>query len=106
MSRRHRISLWGDLLKTMRSSELFSVTGLPDVGVRKVAAEETGGHQRYEVELRGLDVFDPVHVRNASSYGRRCTGVVPRHRVERPLLPRLAGVLPAYRRMGEPATLS
>lgn len=48
----------GDLLKTMRSSQLFSVTGLPDVAIRKVAPEERGEAQRYEVELRGLDVFD------------------------------------------------
>lgn len=48
----------GDLLKTMRSSQLFSVTGLPDVAIRRVEPEERGGSQRYEVELRGLDVFD------------------------------------------------
>lgn len=48
----------GDLLKTMRSSQLFSVTGLPDVTIRKLEPEEKGGPQRYEVELRGLDVFD------------------------------------------------
>jgi hypothetical protein len=50
----------GDLLKTMRSSQLFSVTGLPDVAIRKVEPEKKGGPQRYEVELRGLDVFDPT----------------------------------------------
>jgi adenine-specific DNA-methyltransferase len=50
----------GDLLKTMRSSQLFSVSGLPDVAIRKVAPEEKGGSQRYEVELRGLDTFDPT----------------------------------------------
>jgi adenine-specific DNA-methyltransferase len=50
----------GDLLKTMRSSQLFSVAGLPDVAVRKVDPEEKGGPQRYEVELLGLDVFDPT----------------------------------------------
>jgi adenine-specific DNA-methyltransferase len=50
----------GDLLKTMRSSQLFSVAGLPDVGVRKVEPEEKGGAQRYEVELLGLDTFDPT----------------------------------------------
>ena len=49
----------GDLLKTMRSSQIFSVTGLPDVAVRKVAAEAKGEAERFEVELRGLDVFDP-----------------------------------------------
>ncbi|MHB8650832.1 MAG: site-specific DNA-methyltransferase [Gaiellaceae bacterium] len=50
----------GDLLKTMRSSQLFSVAGLPDVALRKLDPEEKGGPQRYEVELRGLDVFDPT----------------------------------------------
>jgi adenine-specific DNA-methyltransferase len=49
----------GDLLKTMRSSQIFSVTGLPDVAVRKVASAAKGEAERYEVELRGLDVFDP-----------------------------------------------
>jgi adenine-specific DNA-methyltransferase len=50
----------GDLLKTMRSSQLFSVAGLPDVAIRKVNPEEPGGPQRYEVELLGLDTFDPT----------------------------------------------
>jgi adenine-specific DNA-methyltransferase len=50
----------GDLLKTMRSSQLFSVAGLPDVEIRKVEPEEKGGAQRYQVVLRGLDTFDPT----------------------------------------------
>jgi adenine-specific DNA-methyltransferase len=50
----------GDLLKTMRSSQLFSVSGLPDVAIRKVGPEDKGGPQRYDVELRGLDTFDPT----------------------------------------------
>lgn len=50
----------GDLLKTMRSSQLFSVAGLPDVAIRKLDSEEPGGPQRYEVELLGLDTFDPT----------------------------------------------
>lgn len=50
----------GDLLKTMRSSQLFSVSGLPDVAIRRVPPEENGGPQRYEIELRGLDTFDPT----------------------------------------------
>jgi len=50
----------GDLLKTMRSSQLFSVAGLPDIAIRKVEPEEKGGPQRYEVELLGLDTFDPT----------------------------------------------
>jgi adenine-specific DNA-methyltransferase len=50
----------GDLLKTMRSSQLFSITGLPETTIRKVSPEEKGGPQRYEVELVGLDTFDPT----------------------------------------------
>ncbi|OBB65164.1 hypothetical protein A5758_18655 [Mycobacterium sp. 852014-50255_SCH5639931] len=50
----------GDLLKTTRSSQLFSVAGLPDVAVRKVPPEEAGGLERYETELLGLDTFDPT----------------------------------------------
>ncbi|HEY6330601.1 MAG TPA: DNA methyltransferase, partial [Blastocatellia bacterium] len=47
--------LMGDLLKNMRSSQIFSVCGLPDV---KVSKEK--GKDEYQVELLGLDVFDPV----------------------------------------------
>jgi adenine-specific DNA-methyltransferase len=50
----------GDLLRTMRSSQIFSVTGLPDVRIATAPPEEKGGPQRYQVELRGLDVFDPT----------------------------------------------
>ncbi len=50
----------GDLLKTMRSSQIFSVAGLPDVAIRRLPPEEPGGPDRYEVELRGLDTFDPT----------------------------------------------
>ncbi len=46
--------LMGDLLKNMRSSQIFSVCGLPEV---KVHNTDDG---RYQVELLGLDVFDPI----------------------------------------------
>jgi adenine-specific DNA-methyltransferase len=52
----------GDLLKTMRSSQLFSVAGLPDVAVSKLPLEAAGEPERYEVELLGLDAFDPVEM--------------------------------------------
>jgi adenine-specific DNA-methyltransferase len=69
--------LMGDLLKNMRSSQIFSVCGLPDVRLRKVkvnvlgdkakgknamAAEPSATYatEQYEVELVGLDVFDPT----------------------------------------------
>jgi adenine-specific DNA-methyltransferase len=44
----------GDLLKNMRSSELFSVCGLPDIDVKQAKDD------RWQVELLGLDVFDPT----------------------------------------------
>ena len=59
----------GDLLKTMRSSQLFSVTGLPEVSIRKLDPEEKGGPQRYEVELLGLDTFDPTTFETAHRSG-------------------------------------
>ena len=46
--------LMGDLLKNMRSSQIFSVCGLPEVEVSRL------GEGQYEVKLLGLDVFDPV----------------------------------------------
>ena len=50
----------GDLLKTVRSSQLFSVSGLPDVAIRKVESDKKNDAQLYEVELRGLDTFNPT----------------------------------------------
>jgi adenine-specific DNA-methyltransferase len=58
--------MMGDLLKNMRSSQIFSVCGLPEITVRKAKApaHETAKERRagdwYEVELLGLDVFDPA----------------------------------------------
>ena len=46
-----------DLLKTMRSSQIFSVCGLPDVSIVSEKGEEGS---MYRVRLLGLDVFDPV----------------------------------------------
>lgn len=52
--------MMGDLLKNMRSSQIFSVCGLPEIKLRKVKSATKDGAPRYEVELIGLDVFDPV----------------------------------------------
>lgn len=49
----------GDLLKTMRSSQVFSVCGLPEVKVEK-AGTPKGEPQQYQVTLLGLDTFDPA----------------------------------------------
>ena len=45
----------GDLLKTTRASQVFSVTGAPEVRLVRLRSSEL-----YQVELLGLDVFDPV----------------------------------------------
>jgi adenine-specific DNA-methyltransferase len=82
--------LMGDLLKNMRSSQIFSVCGLPEVALRKLTKShpspppsprggegvERGGppargegNALYEVELLGLDVFDPVTMEVAHRKG-------------------------------------
>lgn len=51
--------MMGDLLKNMRSSQIFSVCGLPDVELKKVKPKKAGAALSYVVRLKGLDVFDP-----------------------------------------------
>jgi adenine-specific DNA-methyltransferase len=52
--------MMGDLLKNMRSSQIFSVCGLPEVNLRRIKMHGKTDPQTYEVEVLGLDVFDPV----------------------------------------------
>ncbi|MFY9345992.1 MAG: DNA methyltransferase [Planctomycetota bacterium] len=59
--------MMGDLLKNLRSSQIFSVCGLPDVALRKAKdsdVKQLGGDAKtkdwYQVELLGLDVYDPA----------------------------------------------
>ena len=58
--------MMGDLLKNMRSSQIFSVCGLPEIKVSKVQSAKSKvdynvkAEAQYQVELLGLDVFDPV----------------------------------------------
>lgn len=57
--------LMGDLLKNMRSSQIFSVCGLPDVSVERVPAPDDAAPAAkdwpyFQVTLNGLDVFDPA----------------------------------------------
>ena len=47
----------GDLLKNMRSSQIFSVTGLPDL---KIHSKGKKDDRKYQVEVLGLDTFDPI----------------------------------------------
>lgn len=47
-----------DLLKTSRSSEIFSITGLPDVRLEE-AGKNKDGTPLYRVVIKGLDIFRP-----------------------------------------------
>ena len=58
-----------DLLKTTRASEIFSVTGLPDATVRRVKKKGPEGKPLYEVEMKGLDLFDPQSLDTESVAG-------------------------------------
>jgi adenine-specific DNA-methyltransferase len=52
--------MMGDLLKNMRSSQIFSVCGLPEVRVQSLKSKVQSQKIEYQVELVGLDVFDPT----------------------------------------------
>ncbi len=58
-----------DLLKTTRASEIFSVTGLPDVKLTKLTEKNGAGETLYRVEVRGLDVFNPASMEQQSVEG-------------------------------------
>ncbi len=55
--------LMGDLLKHMKSSQIFSVCGLPEIKIHKLEGN------KYQVELLGLDVFDPTTMKVDSQPG-------------------------------------
>jgi adenine-specific DNA-methyltransferase len=61
--------LMGDLLKNMRSSQIFSVCGLPEIRISRKGAKEAKDAKEYQVELLGFDVFDPVTMEVKSRKG-------------------------------------
>ena len=63
--------LMGDLLKNLRSSQIFSVCGLPDVRIERTVDQD------YRVELLGLDVFDPVEMDSDHRDGGDAPGWFP-----------------------------
>jgi adenine-specific DNA-methyltransferase len=52
--------MMGDLLKTQRSSQIFSITGSPEIAWTREAEDAEDGTPRWRVRLMGLDTFDPV----------------------------------------------
>ncbi|HUI28478.1 MAG TPA: DNA methyltransferase, partial [Candidatus Kryptonia bacterium] len=61
--------MMGDLLKNMRSSQIFSVCGLPEVRVTSRKPKAASQNIEYQVELVGLDVFDPATMEAAHRSG-------------------------------------
>ena len=59
-----------DLLKTTRASEIFSITGLPDFEVRRAKKKTRDGGALYEVQLLGLDIFNPETLETESVDGQ------------------------------------
>lgn len=52
--------MMGDLLKNMRSSQIFSVCGLPEIKISAAPHKPDEANGMKQVELLGLDVFDPT----------------------------------------------
>ena len=52
--------MMGDLLKNMRSSQVFSVCGMPEAELRRVKPQSKDDPPKYDVQLLGMDVFDPA----------------------------------------------
>ena len=58
-----------DLLRTTRASEIFSVTGLPDARISKIVDKNKSSEPLYQVEVRGLDIFNPANMEQESVEG-------------------------------------
>lgn len=55
--------MMGDLLKNMRSSQIFSVCGLPEIRIKRAdrkGKKDAEEPDKYQVSLLGLDTFDPA----------------------------------------------
>lgn len=52
--------MMSDLLKNTRSSQVFSVCGMPEADLRRVKSADKNSLAKYELELLGMDVFDPA----------------------------------------------
>ena len=59
----------GSLLKTTRASQVFSVAGLPDILVTEHPPAAEGEPPRHQVQLVGLDTFDPAVMESKHTKG-------------------------------------
>ena len=96
-----------DLLKTTRASEIFSVTGLPDVEGTTRKDEGTGGAAALRGGTAGArPVRSRVDRRPSSWRGESCSLLDAGHRLRRHELLRHAGIFPQDQRLGQPAALA
>ena len=58
-----------DLLKSTRASQLFAITGLPDVTLARLDERDEDGSDLWQVRLNGLDTFDPATMETMSLAG-------------------------------------
>ena len=77
-----------DLLKTQPGSQIFTVFSAP-----RVAGPTRRDDGDYEVEVEGMDVYDPVSNTLAPTESARIAALVPGHRLRRAHLLHLPGVL-------------
>ena len=61
--------MMGDLLKNLRSSQIFSVHGLPEIDVVREKKRDKSDPDRFVVRLLGVDTFDPVNMEVTSLDG-------------------------------------
>jgi len=61
--------LMGDLLKTTRSSQIFSVIGQPDLLLTKLKKKSADGEIMYQVEILSLDSFNPITMESSQLRG-------------------------------------
>ncbi|MBI3663396.1 MAG: site-specific DNA-methyltransferase [Acidobacteria bacterium] len=59
----------GDLLKNMRSSQIFSVCGMPEAKLTRLKPEKKDAPPKYQVTLLGMDVFDPMTMETVHKSG-------------------------------------
>ena len=92
-----------DLLKTNKSSEIFSVTGLTDVAVTAAGADPTG-RPLYRAAVRGLR-FLPPRPGNRVHRRRQPALLDAGHRLQRPGVHGATGVLPEDLGLGQPGAI-
>ena len=94
-----------DLLKTSKTSEIFSITGQPDVSLEP-AGKSDSGTPLYRVAIKGLDIFRPdtMETDEVSAENLPCWMLDTNYNGMAFL--RLAGLLPEDERLEQPSEIA